>query len=315
MKTFTINDNDAGQRLDKFITKALPELPKGMMYKLIRKKDIKINGRRCEISAKLAAGDIVTVYVKDELAGEKKHDMRFLSAGHELEIVYEDENILVADKPAGLDSHSNGQTSGDTLIDRIKLYLYENGEYSPGSESSFAPALCSRLDRNTCGLVTAVKNAAALREMNRAIREGMVQKIYHCITAAPPPHDEDIITAYHRKDESRNIVKLVNSPCEGYKPIKTGYKVLARKNGLCLVEVTLYTGRTHQIRAHLSSIGAPVLGDGKYGDIRANKRYNVFYQALCAYRLSFSLPPESVLSYLNDVEISAPAPEFERKYF
>lgn len=315
MKEFIINENDSGQRIDKFITKALPELPKSMMYRLIRKKDIKINGKRCEISSRLNTGDKVTVYVKDDVSAEKKHDMSFLEQSAEIDVVYEDENIIIVNKPAGLDSHSNGSHMTDTLIDRIKHYLYNKKEYQPQLESSFAPALCSRLDRNTCGLVTATKNAAALRELNEAIRNGNVNKIYHCITTSPPPKKEEIISAYHQKDESRNLVKISDSPVEGYKPIKTGYRILSVQKSLSLVEVTLYTGRTHQIRAHLAHIGAPVLGDGKYGNTTANKRYGIFRQALCAYRLKFDMPQNSALNYLNSMDITAPQPDFEKKFF
>ena len=196
MKEFTIKENDSGQRVDKFLQKAMPDLPKSMMYRLIRKKDIKVNGKRCEISTRLEAGDLVRVYVKDEVAAQKQHDMSFLKAEAMPEIVYEDENLLIAFKPEGLDSHSNGTSHGDTLIDRIKLYLYKKGEYVPEEESSFAPALCSRLDRNTTGLVTAAKNASALRLMNAAIAEGNVRKVYHCITVTPQPMSEDITAAY-----------------------------------------------------------------------------------------------------------------------
>ncbi|HOC33234.1 MAG TPA: RluA family pseudouridine synthase [Ruminococcus flavefaciens] len=315
MIKFVINDNDSGQRVDKFISKALPDLPKSMMYRLIRKKDIKVNGKRCEISTKLMTDDVVTVYVKQELSGTKQHDMSFLKADTALDTVYEDENVIIVNKPLGLDSHSNGEHNDDTLINRIKLYLYNKNEYQPDEESSFAPALCSRLDRNTSGLVTAVKNAAALREINSAIRDGMVHKIYLCITIAHPPKSADIITAYHKKEDSRNIVRISDHPLDGYKPIKTGYEVLKSHNGLSLVKVTLFTGRTHQIRAHLSHVGAPLLGDGKYGDTSVNKRYGVFYQALCAYGLEFALSEDSSLAYLNKLDIHAPKPDFAEKYF
>ena len=315
MKEFIINENDSDQRVDKFISKALPELPKSMMYRLIRKKDIKINGKRCDISDRVNTGDKVTVYVRDDVAAEKKHDMSFLRCSAEIDIVYEDENIIIVSKPEGLDSHSNGSPMTDTLIDRIKHYLYNKKEYQPEKESSFAPALCSRLDRNTCGLVTAAKNAAALRDINEAIRNGAVHKIYHCITVSPPPRTEDIVTAYHKKDESRNLVRISDSPENGFKPIKTGYRVLDSKGGLSLLEVTLYTGRTHQIRAHLAHIGAPVLGDGKYGNIAVNKRYGCFRQTLWAYALDFELPETSELSYLNKLKITDRTPAFEKRFF
>lgn len=314
MVTFTVNENDSGQRVDKFVTKALPDLPKSMMYRLFRKKDIKINGKRCDISAVLQTGDTVTVYVKQELSGEKKHDMSFLKSPDIINIVYEDENILIAFKPVGLDSHSNSTSTSDTLINRIKHYLYNKNEYCPETESSFAPALCSRLDRNTSGLVISAKNASALRDINEAIRNGTIHKIYRCVTVSPPPRNEDIIYAYHKKDDTRNIVRISDTPAEGFREIKTGYKILDRKNGLSLVEVTLFTGRTHQIRAHLAHINAPILGDGKYGNISANKRYGIFRQALCAYSLRFELPENSPLAYLNKIEIHAPKPDFEKNF-
>ncbi len=314
MKEFTINSNDSGQRIDKFLSKAMPELPKNMMYRLFRKKDIKLNGKRCEISAILSEGDVVRVYVKDEVSAVRTHDMSFTRASDDIQIVFEDDNILVVFKPVGVDSHSNGTSTDDTLIDRVKKYLWAKGEYVPEEESSFAPALCSRLDRNTAGLVTAAKNAAALREINAAIQSGDLHKIYRCVTVSAPPEREAVATAYHRKDEDRNIVHISDTPADGYREIRTGWRTIAEKNGLYLLEVTLYTGRTHQIRAHLAHLGAPLLGDGKYGDIRANKRYGVFRQELCAYALEFSLPEDSPLAYLNSRRITAPEPDFEKKF-
>ena len=314
MKEFIINSNDSGQRIDKFLTKAMPDLPKSMMYRLFRKKDIKLNGKRCEISAILSEGDVVRVYVKDEVSAVKMHDLSFKQSSDNLQVVYEDDNILVVFKPVGVDSHSNAASATDTLIDRIKKYLWMKGEYIPEEESSFAPALCSRLDRNTAGLVTAAKNAAALREINAAIQSGSLHKIYRCVTVSAPPEREAVATAYHRKDDDRNIVRISDAPADGYREIRTGWRTIAEKNGLYLLEVTLYTGRTHQIRAHLAHLGAPLLGDGKYGDIRANKRYGAFRQQLCAYALEFGLPESSPLAYLNSRRITAPEPEFEKKF-
>lgn len=308
MVKFIVNENDSGQRIDKFITKALPDLPKSMMYKLFRKKDIKINGKKCDISALLQTNDTVTIYVKQELSTEKKHDMSFLKVSDEINIIFEDDNVLIVFKPVGLDSHSNGTNTSDTLINRIKHYLYNKHQYIPETENSFAPALCSRLDRNTSGLVISAKNAIALRELNESIRNGSIHKIYHCITVSAPPNNEDILTAYHKKDETRNIVRISDTPEKDFKEIKTGYKILKQKKGLTLVEVTLFTGRTHQIRAHLSHINAPILGDGKYGNISANKRYGVFRQALCACSLKFNFPETSPLSYLNKININSPVP-------
>lgn len=301
-----VKQNDSSQRIDRFITKAMPELPKSMMYRLIRKKDIKINGKRCAIDTMLKEGDIVRVYVKDTVSAPKQHDMNFINASSELEIVFEDENILIVFKPVGLDSHSNGISSTDTLINRIKRYLYDKGGYIPENENSFAPALCSRLDRNTSGLVISAKNASSLREINSAIQSGRIHKIYRCLTVAEPPKTEDIITAWHFKDEDRNIVRISDEKKDSYREIRTGYRIIGRKNGLCLLEIKLFTGRTHQIRAHLAHIGCPILGDGKYGDIAKNKRYRIFRQALCAYALEFDFPENSPLNYLNEINVTVP---------
>ncbi|MBQ8296421.1 MAG: RluA family pseudouridine synthase [Ruminococcus sp.] len=311
MKNFIINENDSDQRVDKFIMKVFPELPKSMMYKLIRKKDIKVNGKRCEISTRLQTGDTVSVYIHEKFSGNKT-DFSFKEASPEINIVYEDENILIVNKPAGLTVHCDNEHEQDTLINRVKHYLYIKGCYDPESENSFAPALCSRLDKNTCGLVTAAKNAAALREINSAVRDGKTDKIYHCITAGVPPKKQDIMTAYHHKESDGNIVRVSPVPLDGYKEIKTGYRILRTGKSLALVEVTLYTGRTHQIRAHLSSIGCPVLGDGKYGNPAENKKHNRYYQLLCAYSLKFRFDPGSPLEYLNGKTFEAPVPDFEK---
>lgn len=315
MKIFLINKNDSDQRIDKFLSKSMPKLPKSMMYKLFRKKDIKINGKPCNISTVLNEGDTVTVYVKDELCGRKAHDISFMSLPKDIDIVYEDCNIIIVNKPKGLDSHTGSGKTNDCLVNRIKHYLYDKKEYIPENESSFAPAICSRLDRNTAGLVISAKNASSLREINSAIRDGYIRKIYRCVCISPLPKTKDILTAYHKKEGSDNIALISDHFIDGYKEIKTGYKSLKTRGELTLAEITLFTGRTHQIRAHLSHIGSPILGDGKYGNVKVNKKYGEFSQLLCAYSLSFDFPKDSPMSYLNDISVKTKAPSFEKKYF
>jgi 23S rRNA pseudouridine955/2504/2580 synthase len=249
------------------------------------------------------------VYVSDKFS-EGKKDLSFLSVPDSIDVVYEDDNIIIVNKPVGIAVHCDNEHQNDTMINRIRHYLYNSGCYNPDSESSFAPALCSRLDKNTTGLITAAKNSAALREVNEAIRCGKVHKIYRCITSSPPPDTAGIITAYHFKEPVGNIVKISSEFHEGWKEIKTGYRVLKRNNELTLIEVTLYTGRTHQIRSHLAYINAPILGDTKYGNKDANRKYKVNMQALCSYSLSFEFDEESPLYYLNEKTFIASEPWF-----
>lgn len=300
MKSFKITKNDAGQRLDRFITKTCPQLPQTLMYRYIRTKRIKLNGKRADINTRLAEGDTVDAYINDEFFIKPKPHYDFLSAPARLEIVYEDENILLADKPQGLLVHPDENEYRDTLIGRIQHYLYEKGEYDPEEENSFCPALANRIDRNTGGIVIAAKNAEALRIICKKIKDRELDKRYLTVVHGRPKKKEDILEGYLEKNEVKNKVFLSNKKTDNNRSIKTKYRVLATKGDMSLLEIELLTGRTHQIRAHMASIGHPLMGDGKYGKLAADKKLGFDKQALYSYRLTFTFSTDAgILNYLN----------------
>lgn len=302
MKEFIIAQNDANQRFDKFIAKSAPLLPKSLMYKYLRTKRIKLNGKKADIAIRLSVGDRVEMYINDEFFAPKEEKYSFLSAGKELNVVYEDENILVLNKKVGLLSHPDEGEYVDTLISRVQRYLYEKGEYDPKNENSFAPALANRIDRNTGGIVLAAKNAETLRILNEKIKLREIEKKYLCITVGVPPKKEGVAEGFIVKDEKKNTVTVLKRSVPGGKSIKTGYRVIDSKGGLSLVEVELFTGRTHQIRAHMASMGCPLLGDGKYGTNELNKKYGGYKkQCLYSYKTGFTWKTDAgILNYLKD---------------
>lgn len=301
MRELTVNKNDAGQRLDKFLGKALPLLPQALMYRYIREKRIKLNGKKPEFSVRLCEGDILTFYIRDEFFGSAVPQYDFLQAGKSADVLYEDENILLLNKPQGLLSHPDEGEYGDTAITRIKRYLYEKGEYNPETENSFAPALANRIDRNTSGIIIAAKNAEALRILNDKIKKRELHKLYLCVAIGSFDKKEGTLRGSLEKNEKQNRVYITSPDAENAKSIVTRYRVLKEKNGLSLVEIELLTGRTHQIRAHLASIGHPLLGDGKYGTNAQNKRFGGYKkQFLCSYKLIFDFSCDAgILNYLD----------------
>lgn len=305
MKSFTVNQNDAGQRLDRFLSKACPALSQGLVFKLLRKKDIKVNGKRAEGSFRLSAGDTVSVYVADALLQQPKKPA-FTEAGGALDILYEDENILLVDKPVGLVVHEDNENTPDTLIGRIKSYLLQKGEYRPDEENSFAPSLCNRIDRNTGGIVIAAKNAESLRVLNQKIRDRELTKLYLCAVRGTPEPREATKTAFLFKNERENRVIISERKTPRNRTIVTKYRVLESCGGNSLLEIELITGRTHQIRAHMAYLGYPLLGDGKYGDNRLNRSENFRVQALYSYKLQFRFRTDGgILNYLNGREFTA----------
>jgi len=313
MREFTINSNDAGQRLDKFILKTVKGIPVSLMYKSIRTKKIKVNRKRAEEKQILSLGDTVQMFLADELFSDKISDNELFDITPKLDIIYEDKNIILCDKAPGILVHSgdgDGKTSGEgdaadrnTLIYHIQAYLAQKGEYNPAEENSFAPALCNRIDRNTGGIVIAAKNASALRDINERIRDNLLSKFYLCAVHSRPQKRSATLKDYLIKNSNTNTVRVLKNPSKGAKEIITVYTAVDYNpsRDISLLEVELITGRTHQIRAHMASIGNPLLGDGKYGSIEKDKRLGYKHQALYSYKLRFGVSDDS-LSYLNGKE-------------
>ena len=303
--TVTVTKNDAGQRLDKFLTKTYRNLPMSLLYKAVRKKDIRLNGKRCEASSRLSEGDEIYLFLPDDALEIAPPTYEFMHASKALDIVYEDEHVMLLNKKAGLLVHPDDREFADTLIFRVQRYLYEKGEYDPADEQSFAPALVNRIDRNTSGIVIAAKTAAALRILNQKLKDREIEKFYLCIVHGRMPKAEDTLEAFLEKNESQNRVYISDTQKQGARTIRTRYRVLEEKNGFSLLEIHLLTGRTHQIRAHLASIGHPLLGDGKYGTNALNKGTGFHKQALCSYRLQFAFTTDAdELNYLNGKEFT-----------
>lgn len=299
MKSFTISKNDAGQRLDKFVLKAAKGLSKSLMYKYIRKKYIKVNRKRAEINYMLVENDVVEMYINDEFFTPKSNDFKNISYQPDLKVVYEDENVLLVDKKAGVIVHSDDKEGRDTLINQVLLYLYQKGEYLPEKENSFTPSLCNRLDKNTGGLVIVAKNAVAQRELYEIIKHRQIKKLYFAMVKGVPKPNEATISAFLQKDSQNNMVTVKDVVFGDAKPITTKYKVLMVKDGYSLVEVDLITGRTHQIRAHMAHIGHCVVGDTKYGRLKDFSDTPYKHQALYSYSLEFDVDEKYTLSYLN----------------
>ena len=316
MKEFTIGKNDAGQRLDRYLAKAVPLLPASLAQKYIRIKRIKRNGGRCQRDDRLEIGDVLQLYINDEFFDAPREDNAYLTvAAPKLNIVYEDDQIILVDKRPGLAVHPHdGAEYGRTLIDHIQAYLYQKREWNPRGENSFAPALCNRIDRNTGGIVIAAKTAEALRVMNQKIKDREMDKRYLAIVEGIPKPQKGTLKGYLFKDAKKNRVFVTDTPQTGSKSCETRYEVLASHQGLSLVECELVTGRTHQIRAQFAHAGHPLLGDGKYGKL--DKRFDRTYQALYSYKLTFRFTTGAgALAYLNGKSFQVQKVDFVEEYF
>ena len=287
MKEMKIGRNDAGQRLDKYLRKAVPALPPSLMQKYFRLKRIKRNGARTQGDVRLCEGDTVQLYINDEFFAPAAADDAWRRLTPRLSVVYEDEHVLLLDKRPGLVVHEDESQGSDTLINHVKAYLYARGEWDADAEQSFTPALCNRIDRNTGGIVIAAKTAEALRDMNEKIRLHEVRKTYLCLVHGVPSPRAGTLRHFIRRDLDKKQVSVFDRPQPGALTAETHYRVLETRGSLSLVECTLVTGRTHQIRAQMAHIGHPLAGDTKYGTARQNAGLPFRFQALYAYKVSF----------------------------
>ncbi|MGN0522413.1 MAG: RluA family pseudouridine synthase [Eubacterium sp.] len=299
MKSFIISNNDSGQRVDRFIAKTFESLPKSLMYKQIRKKNIKVNKKRCTPEQILNTGDLLELYLNDDVLKLKQKHYDFMKASNELDIIYEDSNIILLNKKVGILCHPDGKDYIDNLVARVKRYLYEKGEWDPDA-STFTPSLANRIDRNTGGIVIAAKNSQSLKILNSSLKSREIEKYYLTVVRGKMEVPEKTLTAYLTKDEKKNMVTVTDAPVENSKKIITKYTVLDYYDNASLLEIELLTGRTHQIRAHLAHIGHPLYGDGKYGTDKGRYR-----QALYSYKLKFNFSSANELDYLNKKEFKA----------
>ena len=302
MKEFVINENEAGQRFDKYLAKLLREAPKSFFYKMMRKKNITLNGKKATGNETRACGDSVKLFLSDDTF-EKFHGTEEAPRAYTaLDIIYEDSDILLINKPSGMLSQPAGDNT-PSLVEYLTGYLLEKGAVTEELLHTFHPGVCNRLDRNTSGLVAAGKSLSGLQEMSALFKTRNLHKFYLCMVQGviqAPAH----IRGYLYKNTSTNKVTIYKDKKEEALPIETKYRPLG-DNGTCtLLEVELITGRTHQIRAHLASVGHPILGDPKYGTNTYRKG-----QLLHSFRMEFPRG-EGALKGLSGRSFSAPVPEF-----
>lgn len=316
MKSITVSSNEAGQRLDKLLGKYLNLAGKSFLYKMMRKKNITLNGKKCDGSEKLTAGDEVKLFLSDETI-EKFSEIKIQKVQKKrLDIIYEDDHILLINKPSGMLSQKAKDTD-ESLVEYLIDYLLDSGQLTKENLRSFRPSVCNRLDRNTSGLVAAGKSLAGLQMLSSVFKDRSLHKYYLCVVKGRVA-GRQIIEGYLRKDEKTNQVTIHQEEVPDSAQIRTEYVPLTHNEEYTLLKVTLITGRTHQIRAHLASIGHPIAGDYKYGDSALNaavrRSCQVQSQMLHSYQMVFPKLPEP-FAYLSEKTFQAPVPrEFERMF-
>lgn len=314
MRSLIVNKNEAGQRLDKLLSKYMNLAGKSFLYKMMRKKNITLNGKKCDGSEKVAEGDEIRLFLADETIDKFSEVRVQKTAPKKLDIIYEDDNILLINKPAGMLSQKAKDTD-ESLVEYIITYLMNSGALTVSQLKTFKPSVCNRLDRNTTGLVVAGKSLAGLQLMSEVLKNRTAHKYYQCIVAGKMT-EKKRITGFLKKDEKTNQVSIYKTQVPDSLPITTEYQPMEWNDSYTRLQVTLITGRTHQIRAHLASIGHPILGDYKYGNEQINDRvkreHKVKSQMLHSWRLV--LPDlKEPLSYLSGKEFTAPVPSVFQK--
>ena len=311
MRQLIIHKNDENQRLDKYLKKYLKEAPGSFIYKMLRKKNIVLNGKKADGTEKLSAGDEVKLFLAEDTLvkftgeGQSLSEVKF-PVKKDLEVLFEDENLLIINKPAG-ELSQKAEAKDVSMIEYALGYLQEKGDITEESLKVFKPSVCNRLDRNTSGILIVAKTYQAAREFGAALSQRSVRKYYQCIVKGEVKKAEKI-DGFLWKDEKTNKVEIYKTLKKDAAEIHTAYQPLKHKDGLTLLEVHLITGRTHQIRAHLRSSGHPILGDPKYGDRKLSKKYGVKYQLLHACRLELD-GFDGEFSKYNGKIISAELPD------
>lgn len=321
LKEIIIDKNENDQRLDRFLKKYLDKAPQGFVYKMIRKKNIKLNGERAQPESTIYEGDKIQLYLSDETIEKFRTEKTEIKSKLIPNILYEDDNIVLINKPVGILSHGASKEFEENIVDSLISYLIDKGDYVPRIEKTFTPSICNRLDRNTSGIIIGAKNYQALKLINKAIKTGEIRRFYKTIVEGTI-RDEIKAEGYLTKDEESNKVKIYSRDLDGSKKITTVIKPLKQRSGYTLLQIELITGRTHQIRAHLSSLGYPVIGDRKYGNKKSNNVFNKDYsldnQWLHGYKIEFN-GLEEELEYLNGKsfisEVKGKMAEIEKDLF
>ncbi len=313
MQEIIVSANEAGQRFDKLLAKYLNEAPKSFIYKMLRKKNIVLNGKKATGNEKLEVGDSVKLFLADETI-EKFSKLIVVKTKTKLDIVYEDDNVILINKPVGMLSQK-AEAKDESLVEHVISYMMESGQLSEAELRKFKPSICNRLDRNTSGLVVAGKSLAGLQIMGELFKERSLKKYYRCLVKGRI-ENKQYIKGFLVKDEKTNKVTISKNEVSDSLPIETEYEPIWYNDSYTLLEVHLITGRTHQIRAHLASQNHPIIGDYKYGNKKVNdlfkEKYKLQSQLLHAYRLEM---PEldNELANMSEKKFIAPLPKLFEK--